>query len=88
MYCFVLFCFKCFHTTLNGLVCWFALMYWLEILLMWHLWHKEIKSCIGKSCLSVLGSIICPFSIKLLLFLFCFFIFGGAGDILFVLQAE
>ena len=55
---------------------------------MWHLWHKEIKSCIGKSCLSVLGSIICPFSIKLLLFLFCFFIFGGAGDILFVLQAE
>ena len=54
---------------------------------MWHLWRK-IKSCIGKSCLSVLGSISCPFYIKLLLFLFCFFIFGGAGDILFVLQAE
>ena len=63
-------------------------MHLLKIILMWHLWHKEIKSCIGKSCLSVLGSIICPFSVKLVLFLVLSFIFGGGGDILFVLQAE
>ena len=60
---------------------WFGLLVGFDVLaknniiLMWHLWHKEIKSCIGKSCLSVLGSIICPFSFKLLLFLFCFFYF-------------